>query len=91
MTNNGEMIDYIDILGFVAGALTTLALVPEIIKTAKMKETHDLSLLWLGMLGSGTFLWTGYGIAIGSYPIIIANAFSFVTVVILFLLKLKYR
>lgn len=85
------MLGYIDLLGFVAGALTTLALVPEIIKTLKMKETHDLSLLWLGMLGSGTFLWAGYGIVIDSYPIIVANAISFVTVVILFLLKLKYR
>jgi MtN3 and saliva related transmembrane protein len=85
------MLGYVDVLGFVAGALTTLALVPEILKTAKMKETHDLSLIWLGMLGTGTFLWTGYGVAINSYPILIANALSFVTVVILFALKLKYR
>ncbi len=38
---------YLVILGLVAGFLTTMAYVPQVIKALKTKSMKDLSMLWL--------------------------------------------
>ena len=82
---------FVDILGFVAGTLTTLSILPQVLKTFKLKETHELSIAWLLMLVSGTFLWSVYGYMISSPPVLVANIISCLLVLILFFLKLKYK
>ncbi len=82
---------FVEVLGLVAGFFTTLSLFPEIARTAKMKETREISPGWLEMLGIGTFLWLVYGFLIGSVPLMAANAVSFLAVLVLAYLKLKYR
>ena len=81
---------YIDIIGFIGGALTTLALVPQAVKAWRTKHTRDISIWWILTLTIGIILWLGYGILIGSMPIIAANTATLILAVIVLILKMKY-
>lgn len=83
--------DTILIVGYVAGALTTIAFVPQVIRAWKLRETRDLSLAMLVLLGLGVLLWTFYGFWTGSMPIIAANLITFLLVFVLFGLKIRYK
>jgi len=78
------------ILGLMAGSLTTISFVPQVIKTWKFKETKDISLLMYIIFFLGVFLWFSYGIIINNVPIIIANGVSLVLVFIVLMLKIRY-
>jgi MtN3 and saliva related transmembrane protein len=82
--------DTITLLGFVAGTLTTVAYVPQVIRSWKLKETRDISLTMLLLYATGIFLWFLYGLWTGSLPIIGANAVSLVLVLVLLGIKLRY-
>lgn len=83
--------DTIVIVGYVAGALTTLSFVPQVVKAWKMRETRDLSLAMLVLFAVGVILWTLYGIWVGSLPIIAANIITFALILVLLCLKLWYK
>ena len=83
--------DTIVIVGYVAGALTTLSFVPQVVKAWKMRETRDLSLAMLVLFAVGVILWTLYGIWVGSLPIIVANIITFTLILVLLGLKLWYK
>lgn len=83
--------DTIVIVGYVAGALTTLSFVPQVVKAWKMRETRDLSLAMLVLFAVGVILWTLYGIWVGSVPIIAANIITFSLILVLLGLKLWYK
>ena len=82
---------HVEIIGFAAGTLTTVALLPKVIRAWKTKLTRDVSLLWAVALTIGVFLWLVYGVFIKSLPIIIANVFTFILAVIVLVLKMKYK
>ncbi|MFH0867732.1 MAG: SemiSWEET transporter [Candidatus Woesearchaeota archaeon] len=82
---------YIDIIGFLAGTFTTLALVPQAVKALKTKRTKDVSFGWILILTIGVSLWFTYGILINSFPIIIANGLTFILSLIVLILKIKYK
>jgi MtN3 and saliva related transmembrane protein len=79
------------LVGYVAGILTTVSFVPQVIRTWKLKETRDLSLAMLLLLNTGILLWMMYGIWIDSIPIIAANTITFVLILFLLWMKLKYH
>lgn len=83
--------DTVAIAGYVAGALTTIAFVPQVIRAWKLKETRDLSLAMLILLGLGVLIWTCYGFWAGSMPVIAANMITFVLILVLFFLKIRYK
>jgi len=85
----GFEMNYVDLIGFLAGTLTTLAYVPQLVRTLRTKSTKDLSAVWLGTVTVGTVLWVIYGGVIGSYPIIVANSVSVLLALSLLYLKLK--
>lgn len=68
----------VELIGFVAAFLTTVAFVPQVIKVYKTNKTEDLSLLTFSMFSTGVFLWLIYGLYIESYPVIIANIITFI-------------
>lgn len=83
--------DTIVLIGYLAGALTTIAFVPQVVRAWKLKETRDLSLAMLILLAAGILLWIGYGIWMESLPVIAANAITFVLVLVLLGLKIRYK
>ncbi|MFC7347064.1 SemiSWEET transporter [Chryseobacterium zhengzhouense] len=67
-----------EILGLIAGGLTSIASMPQLIKVIKTKNVEDLSWLMLMILVSGLSLWVWYGIEQQELPIILSNSFAVV-------------
>jgi MtN3 and saliva related transmembrane protein len=63
----------IDLLGLLAGALTTLAFVPQVRKAWKSGQTRDISLAMFTAFTLGVALWLVYGLWLGSWPLILSN------------------
>lgn len=83
--------DTILIVGYIAGVLTTISFVPQVIRAWKLKETRDISLAMLILFAAGIFLWTCYGFWTESPPIIMANVITFVLILVLLGLKIWYK
>ena len=83
--------DYVTILGFFAGALTTMAFVPQVTKIWKSRSTKDISLGMYSAFVLGVFLWFLYGLFIKSYPVIIVNVVTFVLALIILIFKIRYK
>lgn len=80
-----------EIIGFAAGILTTLAVVPQLLKSWKTKKVVDISpFMFLCILG-GVGLWVIYGILKRDYPIIFTNGLSFLLNLGMLVLFLRYR
>jgi MtN3 and saliva related transmembrane protein len=83
--------DSIVIVGYIAGALTTLSFIPQVVRAWRLRETRDLSLAMLILFALGVLLWTLYGIWTGSMPIIAANVITFILVIVLLWMKFRYK
>lgn len=84
------MEEWLNYLGYVAGAFTTGSTIPQLIKTLRTKEAADVSLKMYALYLSGTCLWIIYGIIKEDWAIIITNAASGLLSVIMVVLKYKY-
>lgn len=67
-----------EVLGYVAGAMTTLAVVPQIRKAWKTRAVDDISVSTIVVLICGVGLWAIYGIIHRAWPIVIANGIAVV-------------
>lgn len=76
-------------IGYIAGALTTIAFAPQLIKALTTKSTKDVSLLMLLCSTSGMTLWLLYGIQVNDPAIIGENSVSVILAASLLGLKLK--
>lgn len=83
--------DFITILGLIAGTLTTIAFLPQLFKTWKSKSAKDVSLETLAIFSFGVLLWLIYGIYLQALPIILANSLTLIFNLIILGLKIKYR
>ena len=83
-------INYIAIIGLIAGTCTTISFLPQVIKTIKTKKTKDISMSMYIVLATGILLWMIYGILIKDLPVILANSISFVLAISVLILKIKY-
>ncbi len=83
--------DTLTLLGLVAGALTTGSFLPQVIKTWTTRSVHDLSYWMLVIFWSGIALWLLYGLGIGSFPIIVANAVTILLISLLLVMKVRFE
>ena len=83
--------NYVTVLGLIAGILTTIAFLPQLIKSWRTKSTHDVSLAMFVVLCTGILLWIIYGILINSFPVIVANVVTFVIAILILILKIRYE
>ncbi|MBM3162865.1 MAG: hypothetical protein FJZ79_06035 [Chlorobi bacterium] len=80
-----------EMLGFAAGVITTLALLPQALKIITTRQTRDISLLWALSMNVGLLLWLLYGLQKNDSPMIAANSISLVLLLVILLFKLRYR
>lgn len=80
-----------NLLGIVAGTLTTIAFVPQVVRIWRTRSTHDISMLMFGIFSLGVVLWLLYGIAVGSWPIILANLVTLVLSLTVLYFKLVHK
>ena len=83
--------DTVIFIGYLAGVLTTIAFIPQVSRAWKLKETRDISPAMLVLFAAGVLLWTLYGVAVAAPPIIAANMVTFLLIIVLMGLKVKYR
>jgi MtN3 and saliva related transmembrane protein len=80
----------INLIGLFAGALTTLAFLPQVVKTWRLGRADDLSLGMLLAFSLGVGLWNVYGLLIHAAPIVVANAITLVLALALVGLKIRF-
>jgi MtN3 and saliva related transmembrane protein len=77
--------------GYVAATLTTLAFLPQALKTIRSKDTRSISLGMYVVFTIGIGFWLAYGIVLGSMPMILSNIVTFVLSATILAMKLKYK
>ena len=80
----------INIIGFTAGFLMAITMIPQIIRSLKTKSVEDISLLMLVIYVTSAILWTIYGILIKSLPVAITDGFAFCVSSVQLFIKIKY-
>ncbi|HUS19788.1 MAG TPA: SemiSWEET transporter [Terriglobales bacterium] len=80
-----------EIVGFIAGAMTTVSFFPQLIAVYQQKSAKDLSWGYLGIFTGGVIFWFTYGIMLGAMPVIVANAVTFLLLAAIMTLKVRYH
>jgi MtN3 and saliva related transmembrane protein len=80
----------VELLGYCAAVLTTIAFVPQVLKTWRSKSAADFSFTMMAAFTLGVLLWLIYGVALGSIPIIVANAATLALNILLIGLKVRH-
>lgn len=83
--------DTTNILGYIAGTLTTAAFIPQLLKSLKSKSVEGISFTMYFMFSLGVVLWLFYGILIGSFPVILANIITLLLNSLILVVQLKKR
>lgn len=83
--------DMIQILGLIAGACTTIAFLPQVIKTWRSRSAKDLSLGMFSIFTVGVGLWLVYGILDQNLPVIAANLVTLMLAATLLVFKFRFK
>ncbi len=81
---------YIDVLGYSAGILVVISLLPQVIKSWKTKSTKDISLWRYIIYVTGLVLWITYAGIIQNGPVAVMNGVGLVFAVFILCLKFKH-
>jgi MtN3 and saliva related transmembrane protein len=76
-------------IGLAAATCTTLAFVPQVIKTWRSGHADDISLGWLAIFIVGMLLWLVYGLWLTDIPLIASNVVTLALVLIILYVKLR--
>lgn len=83
--------EFIDILGIVAGICTSSSIIPQIVTTLKQKKVGEVSVFMFIVLMTGNALWIYYGIEKSDIAIISTNIFAVSLNLVMLILKYRYR
>jgi len=81
----------IDVIGFFAAVLTTSSFVPQAVHTFRTWDVSGISLVMYSVFTAGVALWLVYGLLLGAWPIVIANAITLSLACSILVMKLRYR
>jgi MtN3 and saliva related transmembrane protein len=77
-----------DWIGYAAATLTTASFLPQAVLTLRTRDTRGISLAMYSAFTAGVALWLLYGLALGQWPIIVANAVTLALAATILLTKL---
>ena len=81
----------VDILGYAAGAITSLTFLPQVIKTWKEKSAKDISLLMFVIAAINEVMWIVYGALLNNWVIILTNVIVLTMSLTMIYLKFRYK
>ncbi len=81
--------DLSNLLGYPAAFLTTISFVPQALQSWRTRDLSGISLPMYALFTLGVAFWLGYGAAIGSLPVMVANAITLVLASIVLWLKVQ--
>jgi MtN3 and saliva related transmembrane protein len=81
----------IDILGYIAASLTTVSFLPQALGSVRTGRTDGLSLPMYALFSAGVALWLAYGVAVQSWPVILANLVTLGFAIVILTLIIRNR
>ena len=78
-------------IGYLAAALTTCSFVPQVWHTLRTRDVSGISLGMYSVFACGVALWLGYGLLLGAWPIVAANAITLALALAILYMKLRFR
>ena len=79
------------VLGIIAGILTAVAFVPQVLRVIKTKSTKDISLGMFILFCIGVVLWLVYGFLEHDWPLVVNSAVTLVLSLVILGYKIRYR
>ena len=79
-----------DLIGYLAATLTTCSFVPQALHTFRTRDVRGISLGMYSVFTVGIALWLVYGLALGAWPIVVANAITLLLAGAILAMKLRY-
>lgn len=88
-----HLLDGLDpqLLGGIAGTLTTLAFFPQAWKTWRRRSADDISGVTFTLFTIGVALWLLYGWLLNLWPVVLANGITLVLSALILLAKWRFR
>ncbi|MCE2878151.1 MAG: SemiSWEET transporter [Comamonadaceae bacterium] len=80
-----------ELIGYAAAILTTVSFVPQAILTLRTRNVSGISLGMYSCFTAGVALWLVYGISLGQWPLILANAITLALASVILWTKIRYR
>lgn len=84
------MDQFVIYIGLLAGFITTLGYVPQVVKGYRSGRMDDVSIFMPVVLMAGMTLWLIYGIVLEDIPIMLWNAVSVILNGVIIMMKLRY-
>lgn len=82
--------EFIETLGFVAGACTTAAFLPQVFQVWRTRSAADISLWMYCVFVFGVFLWLAYGFFVAAMPLIVTNGITLLLAGSVLVMKLRF-
>lgn len=79
-----------EFIGYLAGVIATIALLPQVIKSWQTKSTRDVSLIWTTIYTLDLILWVYYGYLINSWPLMVTVTVEAIFSASILVLKIKH-
>jgi MtN3 and saliva related transmembrane protein len=80
----------VDTVGSIAACLTTASFVPQAWLSFKTRDVSGVSLGMYSVFTAGVALWLVYGLLLGAWPIVVANAITLLLALAILGMKLVY-
>ncbi len=80
-----------DWVGYLGGTMTTLAFLPQVVKTLRTRDTRSISLGMYILFTTGVFLWLLYGLRLHALPMILANGLTLLMSFVLLVAKWRWK
>jgi MtN3 and saliva related transmembrane protein len=77
------------LVGFAAGCIGLYSFVPQVLKCCRTGDTAAISLRMFAVRTFGLLLWTVYGFALGSLPVLVFSALGLVLSSVILVLKVR--
>lgn len=79
-----------DLIGYLAASLTTLSFLPQALHTFRTRDVSGISLGMYATFTTGVAMWLVYGLLVGAWPVVAANAITLVLALTILVMKLRY-
>ena len=78
-----------ELIGYCAAFLTTIAFLPQAIQSWRTRDLSGISVGMYSLFTAGVGLWLIYGLMIEKWPLILANALTFLLALSILVLKIQ--
>lgn len=78
-------------VGTLAGTLTTLSFLPQVVAVYRRRSARDLSYVYLLAFSAGVVCWLIYGVLIGSVPVIVTNSVTLTLLLVILVQKFTFE